>query len=336
MILAALVSILRRGRTATATRLCVSGAVVVVMPGLVDLAYRGLFWLAPAHVAGLTNSPNTTAGATPSWYGPLGVFAVLAGIAVGWRAGRAGGTQRTTLILAAAPVLLIVWFACTLVWDPWRGRFFIFAYVLAAASWHLMLSERWLSWAITAIACVTTFAVLANTLAKPSGLRSLDNPTKSTVWGKPDWVVQSILRPGGAERDVIRFAEEDMPARASVALAPRGNDFLSPYFGADLTRRVDLVLDGQHVDPRDDWVIAAPGVRPVVCRADWRVVLRRADGWLVARRRQGSTACENATTSGSSRDTDRRAVSAPSLLRGPRCQCSGVGGLLEPPVRGGR
>jgi hypothetical protein len=62
------------------------------------------------------------------------------------------------------------------------------------------------------------------------------------------------------------------------------NDYLSPYFGPELQRHVVLVKEGEPLDRRSDWLIAAPGVRPIACPADMKTVLTTPGGWLVAKR----------------------------------------------------
>ena len=289
MLLVAVVAQQRR-RTGSFTWLGLSAVCVAAAPIVVRGVYEVFERVAAGHVAGLASGPNLTAGATPSWFGPLGSIGLLAGVLVAVRAFRRGTVDRSVLVLSAAPLLLMACLAVALVWDPWRGRFFIFGFVLAVAAWHLLYPSRWLSWAVTVVACITMTAALVNTLAKPSGLSILGGSAVG-VWGKPDWFVQSILRPGGEEVSILRFSETRIPAQTTLAVAPRGNDFLSPYFGRDLTRRLSLVLDGGRVSDSADWLIAAPGVRPVVCRGEWRVLLAPATGWLILERARAHRPC---------------------------------------------
>jgi hypothetical protein len=87
---------------------------------------------------------------------------------------------------------------------------------------------------------------------------------------------------------------QEIPPHSSVALAPRGNDLIAPYFGPNLTRRITLSRDGGTVDPRATWLLAAPGVRPVVCPGEWRVVTRPAPNWIVARTTKRRPECPEA------------------------------------------
>lgn len=260
-------------------------------PALVVGAYRLLWGIREEPL--LRSIPTFTAGATPSWFGPLGALLAVAGVVIAIRQTRRRAASLLTVLLAAMPVAFIVVLALSITWDPWRGRFFIFPFALAAASWGLVLRSRPFTTAVVGIAATTAVLVLANAQAKPSGLGILAGPTASGVWGEPRWRVQVVLRPDEDEQYVLRFVEEHVPGRASIALAPRGNEFVSPYFGARLGRHVDLVLDGQPILGRPDWLVRAPGVRPRVCPDAWQDRLRTRSGWLVSQRTEPPVTCSS-------------------------------------------
>lgn len=83
---------------------------------------------------------------------------------------------------------------------------------------------------------------------------------------------------------MLLAASRRISGDATVAIAPHGNDLLSPYFGERLTRRVELVLSERPIPPEASWLIAAPGVRPLMPRPTWQIVLRTPCGWVLARR----------------------------------------------------
>jgi hypothetical protein len=284
--------LLAKGRNATGWWIVGTGLFVATSPELATEAYRLLYPHVP-HVVRLASDINTRAGATPSWFGPLGVIGVAAGTIVAARAVWRRGVPRVALVLALAPVILMTVLAFTIVWDPWRGRFMIVAFVLTGAAWSLMVSHRWLAWSVTATACLTLTGVLMNAQSKPSGVGIFESPRQAGVWDKPDWWVQSLLRRYGynGEAVVIRYADERLPSDASLALAPRTNDFLSPYFGRHLTRHVTLVLRSHSVAHGAGWLIVAPGEQAAICRGDWSVILRTRDGWVVAKRVLSSRDC---------------------------------------------
>jgi hypothetical protein len=150
-----------------------------------------------------------------------------------------------------------------------------------------MLSYRWLAWSIAMLACVTTVLVLVNSWSKPFGIRWLSSVDSGTVWGKPDWWDQSVLRPD--DRRIFREVETTIPADASIALAPGRNELISPFFGPDLRRHVFLVRAHQAVPDPAAWLVAAPGVRPRLCSAAWQALGGAPKGWLVARRTEAAT-----------------------------------------------
>jgi hypothetical protein len=298
--LALLVVIRRReGRGQSSWKPYATGLLVVATPSLVALSHWLLYtvgkhWPMPALGAGA----NTAAGATPSWYGPVSPLLLTAGVIVAVIAIRQGHASPVVAVLALSPLVLLMTLALTVVWDPWRGRFLIFAFVLATASWSLMLQHRWLARSVTTLAVLVMITSLANAQSKPSGLWPIQVGSNASVWGKPDWWAQTILRPGEDDRTVLKFAELRIPHDAAVAIAPRGNELLSPYFGRDLKRSVELVRNGERVGSATGWLIAAPGVRPMTCNGSWRLLRRTSEGWRIARRVRPDAAC-SAHSSGS-------------------------------------
>jgi hypothetical protein len=276
--------VLALGRRPRAGAIAGAGLLVAAAPSLVALTYS-LFARA-GRPGGTTTfaAPNVLANAAASWYGPLGAIGLVAGIAVAVGEVRRRTAPRGTLVLALAPVAFALLLAFTIVWDPFRGRFLVFAFALAAASWGLFLRHRWLAWGATAIGAVTVVLALVNAQAKPSGLRVLAAGPTESVWGAPDWWTQSLLRADEDDRTVLELVARNVPPHAAVALAPFQNDFVSPYFGRNLGRHVYLTERREPVDSHAQWLVAAPGVRPLACAADWRVLRVTPEGWLVARR----------------------------------------------------
>jgi hypothetical protein len=234
---------------------------------------------------------NSLANGASSWYGPLGAIALVAGIALAVELMRKHRVGYVMLAMALAPVIFAISLALAIVWMRYQGRYFIFAFALAAVSWSLLFFGRpGFASAAAGIAGVTLTLSLVDAQAKPSGLHLFTGSVPS-VWAKPDWWTQSILRPTSGDRTILRIAEQRIPIRASIAIAARGNEFLSPYFGPDLTRHVSLVLPGGTADPCATWLVAAPGVRPAHYARTWATVQRTHFGWLIAHR-VVSASCE--------------------------------------------
>ena len=225
------------------------------------------------------------ADTTRSWYGPAGALlaVVLPLVALRSRARRPHGWS--LVILGVAPVLALVELAFVLVYDPWRGRFLMFAAALGAAAAAILMERRTLTWIVLVVSMTAATMSFVNYLGKPSGLSDA-----ATVWGKPHWLVQTLLRFDSIvrERDearTIRWFEEHVPGHTSVALAPLGNDFVSPYFGSDLSRHVTLVRsDGGTVDARSQWLVIAASAHVRLCPGDWTTRYSLRTGWRIEER----------------------------------------------------
>lgn len=252
------------------------GAAAVVM--LVPLAIA-----LGARVTGRERS-GTLADATGSWYGPAGVLAVAAAtvlIASRYRARRAPLSE---VLLAAAPLAQLVLMAAALAYDPYRGRFLMPAMALSAATWGVLLARRSLAAGTFVIAVVTVTLSLLTFAGKPSGLPLGDGSKARAPWGEPRWFVQTILRPDGNERSVLRFVDRHVPAATTIALAVHPNDFLSPYFGRRLTRTIRLVPDGYAVPSDAAWLVISSEKSVDLCLSDWRQAFALRSGWRVLRR----------------------------------------------------
>jgi hypothetical protein len=232
--------------------------------------------------------PNVDADTLWSWYGPLGVLLLAFGPVVVLRSRRS--VPLSALALSLAPWVTLVTLALTIVWDPYRGRFLAFGVALAASTWGLWLRRVSLAAAVTAIGVIALFLSLANYLGKPSGFGELWARGGSVSWsaasiwsdGRPE--AQIRLRPGGGELTVLEYFEAHVPADADVAIAPRENDFLSPYFGARLSRRVSLLQPGDLVPSSSEWLVLSPGTTLDECGGVWEGVLPDDSGWRVEHR----------------------------------------------------
>jgi hypothetical protein len=228
------------------------------------------------------------ADATESWYGPvLVVCLALAPIAV---LRRSGPPRRRFLLVAlsAAPIVSIVGLAAVLTYDPYRGRFLMFAVALAAVSWGSLLRWPGLAWGLTGLAVVSGAMSLAMSMGKPSGLVLFEEDpglvSRASIWRRSRPDQQGQLRPGAGEAEVMQFVEDVVDDGATIALAFRANDFLSPFFGAKLGRHVVLVpgLADDRVS-RAEWLVTAPRTRTDQCPDDWRERFGVGD-WKVLQR----------------------------------------------------
>ena len=219
-----------------------------------------------------------------SWYGPVGVLAVVTTTVILASRYRAGRAPLRDVLLATAPLTQIVLMGAALAYDPYRGRFLISAMALSAATWGVLLSRRPLATGVVTIALVTITLSLQTFAGKPAGFPPGSPAAEGAPWGEPRWFVQTALRPDGNERAVLRFVDRHVPARTTIALAVRPNDFLSPYFGRGLTRKIRLVPDGVPVPEDADWLVIASERTVDLCLTDWRQAFARRSGWRVLRR----------------------------------------------------
>ena len=233
---------------------------------------------------------NFTADAATSWYGPVGLVLIL-GVPVAIALNRRRwGLSTAVFVASLAPLILVGTLLVTLSWDPFRGRFVIFGVALAASTWGLVLRSATVRAAVAAVAIASLVLALANDQGKPSGWmswRTSDDPravATSSVWGAPRATVQTWLRPGTSEVDVVRLAGRMIPANAHVALALQPNDFVYPYFGPRLSRHVEFVGDSGNVPADSRWLIVHGSFRPRCAPGGWNTELSLRGHWRIARR----------------------------------------------------
>jgi hypothetical protein len=161
---------------------------------------------------------------------------------------------------------------------------------LAASTWGLWLRRPGVTVAITAIGVVTLFLSLANYLGKPSGFGELwprgsgFSWSEASIWRDTRSQAQVRLRPGGGELSVLEHVAAHVPTDADIAIAPRENDFLSPYFGPRLSRHVSLLRPGDPVPPAVEWLVLSPEAGVHECDGPFEETHSNGGGWRVARR----------------------------------------------------
>lgn len=233
---------------------------------------------------------NVDADGTLSWYGPLGALLLVLGTVATLYLRKRSGTPRLTIVLALAPWLALLTLAVTIVWDPHRGRFLVFGVALAAAAWGILLRSDGATAAVVAIGVVSAGLSLANYEGKPSGMGEIWPPSEeqlvsvNSIWEADRAEVLARLRPEEGEEKVFRFLEEAVPDETRLAVAPRENDFLSPYFGPRLSRHVTLVDEDGVIAEDSDWLVIHPTRTVVRCAESWDSRLRVPGGWRLERR----------------------------------------------------
>ena len=217
---------------------------------------------------------STAANAYISWYGPVALILAAIMLVVTILARRRGAVSRAAVALALAPIVSLAVISVALDYDLSRGRFFVAPVVAGCAVLGLVARVRWLAGALAVTSVVTLALVLVNAMPKPSGLQAGDYASSPAIWRLERWQAQTLLRPvpsDQGEAGSVQYVEQHVPETAAIALALRSNDFLFPYFGPALRRKVDL-LDPADRPPGDaEWLLAAPERAPLACPESWRL-----------------------------------------------------------------
>jgi hypothetical protein len=225
------------------------------------------------------NSAATTAGDTVSWFGPVGLFLVLAAAVVAARRIRRRTLPWSAGVLAVAPLAWLVLIALTLTYHPWQGRFYVFPLALSAALWGALLENRAALWAAIALGVTTAALSLANYVEKPLGLgadRSAWHMTRAQLQSNHDPPMEPLFS----------FLDVHVPRRTAIGLAFATNDFGFPVFGPELERRVVLVPDGSSArDTKTAWLVSDAQRAAQVDPGCWQAVLRTERGDVFRRRR---------------------------------------------------
>jgi hypothetical protein len=230
---------------------------VVASAPVVTHGYRVVFFHLGRPDLGVLGYHERIVTASPmtSYYGPLGLLLLLSPIAILIARRNPRGL---TLTLAAAPLLFVVLLTLTLGYGVFNGRFFAFAMALAAASFSLFLRSRLIRWTVAAVALPTVMLTLRANIEKPP-----------SIWGEPRWQVQT--RGGRGSADVIRFADNSIPAGAHIGLAVSDTDWSYPFFGSDLQHVISFVPSTSTVPADVGWLVATSGQSKPP--REWRAVV---------------------------------------------------------------
>ena len=206
-----------------------------------------------------------------SWYGAVGAVVILGGVAAAILGVRRGRLRRSAVLLALTPLVVVVTFAFTIVYDPWRGRLLMFAVGLACAAWGWTIRVRWLSVGVAAL-CVTTVALsFVHWFTKPSGLGLLE-PASRSVWHRDRIDTLTVIRDYDGTPSILRTVEDHVPAHAVLAVATPIDTFLAPLAGPGLSRTLRLVPNGRRI-PRDaTWLVTRRPTHVSGCPTAWSTV----------------------------------------------------------------
>jgi hypothetical protein len=220
-----------------------------------------------------------------SWYGAAGAVVILGGVATASVGVRRGLLRGTAVLLALAPLLVIITFALTIVYDPWRGRLLMFAVGLACAAWGWTIRVRWLSVGVAAL-CITTVALsLVHWYTKPSGLGILEASASRSVWHRDRIDTLTVIRDYDGTPSFLRTVEARVPPDVVLAVATPFDTFLAPLAGPRLSRTLRLVPDGGQVPPDATWLVTRGPSVASGCRTAWSTIYAdNVNGWRLLRR----------------------------------------------------
>ena len=214
--------------------------------------------------------------------------------------------RRGALVLALAPLGLVVVFAFTIVYDPWRGRLAMFAVGLACAVWGWTIRIRWLSVGVAGLCITTVVLSLVHSYTKPSGLGLLEPSISRSVWHRDRIDTLTVIRDYDGTPALLRAVEDDVPPDAVLAVAAPIDTFLAPLAGPRLSRTLRLVPHGEHV-PRDAmWLVSKGQGAASGCKAAWSTVYANAESHWRLLRRTAPDACGAGRDAALTREPARR------------------------------
>jgi hypothetical protein len=159
---------------------------------------------------------------------------------------------------------------------------------MSISTWGLLYRYRTIAW-LFAMTSITVMALsVLQWTSRPAGIDALARRPITSIWSLDRWQAQTVLR-RRSDRDagqalMIRSVEERVPEDADLALALRENDYLFPYFGKHLDRRVEVIDDSTPVPDVSEWLVAAPEAVPIACASAWSRVVSDRSGWRIYRR----------------------------------------------------
>jgi hypothetical protein len=191
------------------------------------------------------NSPRTTRKGTRfgftskvrthedlAWFGPLG-FLLLIPAAIYCGAASFIKKDVYRLILVAIALSLFLAVCASLLWSPWRGRYFVMAATVCAPflAMYYNTDSKFilLRWAIVLMAILVMGNTVVSNEAKP-----LTGP--AAIWKLNRIGRQSLNRP--PIEPTLRMVEELVPPKTTVGIIIGGDDWDYPLFGEHFSRTV--------------------------------------------------------------------------------------------------
>jgi hypothetical protein len=222
-----------------------------------------------------------------TWYGPLATVLSLATLVVVARAVRRRELARPAVALAAAPLLGLLALAAAVAYDPWRGRFLAATWVMAVALFGVVIARsRTTGLIVISVASVTFCLCVVTYLGRPLGL-GVSGLDSVSIWQLARWEQQIFPRRASREdqeRRVLAATRDRSEETDTIAMSVMWNDYIYPYFGPRLERRVEIVDPNERVSGEAAWLVAAPESSPFGCASSWARAFEDISGWRLYER----------------------------------------------------
>lgn len=215
-----------------------------------------------------------------TWFGPLAfVLLIVTGLMATWQGIRQRDPLRLGLIAIAVAFFLAI--SITLIWSPYRGRYFILPVTLTAPLLAFLYREQGLRWRISA-------GVLIGLALCGAVYSLLNNPSKPIQGDQAFWNYDRIGRQTITNRQmepVLRMVEKHVPLDARLATRLGEDDWDYPLFGPQLSRKLIQLMPEQlnsGSTPIDaDFLLLEPRQRSFLKLPDGLRYLDQTLGWTL-------------------------------------------------------
>ena len=226
---------------------------------------------------------STVASNVQSWYGPVGLVAVVLATVLVARGAARGVLPWVAVALAAAPVAFLLATAVAVTYFDFNGRFVMGGVALSAGTWGVVRRLPAVPVALVAVAGTGMVLGLVNYAERPAGIDLLEGTDRPSTWTLPREWAQSI-QPELAV--LIGYADDRIPTGQPIGLH-RTTYYPFAYVGyPGLEHR--LVYADSLAEARRRGVAWAVLPLRTPCRPGWRLAFGSTP-WGIYRRLDSAT-----------------------------------------------
>jgi hypothetical protein len=225
---------------------------------------------------------NSRSEETRSYYGPLAVLLLLPLACASLLAVARRRASPVFLVPVVAIPLFVLGVALSTRYNEFNGRYLLPGVVLAMPLAALAYRQRRVAAAVAGIAATTLALVHLTNEIKPTG--AVVGPA---IWSMTRAEAQSLTSPGMAR--VIENVERHVPADGTLGYSLRYNDWIYPFYGPQLERRLVKLPRSGFLREADRAAVDAVVVSGVLREAprNWRALASPSAGWTVLVRSTG-------------------------------------------------